>query len=343
MMRNILILFFFGIVVSACSKNTTAPTSPVSPTPHDSVSSHAIVGYITDSAGRGPIYTVSVHVVSSKKDTSVLSDGKGIFRCVIFDSGTCTLTTQKTGYSPATASITLGKEKADTIRIHLNLAPSDIPTAGLESDISFKDSIKDAFGNSFSFHGQKFPMEGRIDGDTSAMLFENDDYATLTMPQPFTQNFTACVWFNDFGVDYVQDISLILENTLHEDGLQLTIQQGKPVAVVKTDSITGVVSGPVVRDGQWHFIAAVMRAISPTQTEIRLFVDGAFAVLGNLDSPIAYGNMVKFTNTFYIGGEWDSSSGMLLWPLRGMLDGVRFYNRTLTQDELLKLYHEKGL
>src|SRR5579864_2531546 len=130
-LRNFYIPILLGIIIASCSKTTPPPTSTVIVTPHDSAISHSIVGFITDSTGRGPIYSVAVRVVSAKKDTSVLSDAKGIFRCTLTDSGACTITTQKTGYAPSTASVMLGKEKTDTIRIHLNLAASDIPTAGL--------------------------------------------------------------------------------------------------------------------------------------------------------------------------------------------------------------------
>jgi hypothetical protein len=332
---NVFIIAILSLLIASCSKTVT--TEP------QGIATHTLFGFVTDSSNHGQLPFVSIKFSSTVKDTSLLTDSVGGFKLSGIASGTYTVTALKTGYAASTVSITLSsKTTIDTLRIRMGFGASDIPTAGLAADISFGDSVTDAFGNPLIFHGAKFPMEGRFDRDTSALLFENDDYATLTMPLPFSHNFTACVWFNDFGIDVVKDMALILENSYQDYGLQMNIQQGKVFANLSTDSVEASVSGPIVRNGRWHFIAAVMTQITDRQTQLQIFVDGKFYTNANTDTPIADGDMTKFDNTFYIGGEWDASNNMLLWPLRGMLDGIRLYNRTLSVAELMKLFHEKG-
>jgi hypothetical protein len=320
------ILFFFV----SCSKTVTSP---------DNISTHTIVGFVKDSTTELPILGASIRIFGSTIDTILTTNAQGVFNLSGISSAVDTIVSKKSAYTTSNITLTIGKELVDTVLIKLSPAPSDIPGTDMIVDISFGNTITDPFFNTINFFGTKNRLEGRFDGDTSAILFLQDNYMTIDRPLPFSHNFTACVWFNDFGIDVVKDPGVILENAIHDYGILLNTQGGKVFVDIKTDSVEEGVLGPIVRDGRWHFIAVVLREITERQTELRLFVDGTFVK----EIAIGDADMTKFDNTFYIGGEPDQSTGQIFWPLRGIIDtDLRLYDRTLSQEELLKLYHEKG-
>lgn len=328
---------------ASCS-NSAAPTTTTPTTPHDTntVTTHNVWGIVVNAANGASLPEAALRVSATGTDTVVVANETGVFQFSTKSSGQIHLNVVETGYATLDTTMSISSKAQDSIRIRLSAANSNLPTDGLVADIRFGDSVWDAKGNDFHYYGRPQKMEGHFYGDSTAGYIYQDAYGKLKLPMPFSHNFTATTWFNDFGANVGPFLPLILENKYHSYGLLLNIANRRAHGQISTMDADASIGGPIVRDGYWHFIAATMREISDTVTELRLFVDGKFYLDSTMDVPVAEGDMPKIDNTFYIGGEGDPSSGQVNFPLAGMLDGVRLYNRTLSESELLQIYHDRG-
>jgi hypothetical protein len=79
-------------------------------------------------------------------------------------------------------------------------------------------------------------------------------------------------------------------------------------------------------DGAWHHLA-----VSWNGRILRLYHDGQFD--SEFEQSVAYQPSTQPLNF----GIYFSGSGFRLWPFQGQLDGIRFYNRVLTQEQIAGL------
>lgn len=86
-------------------------------------------------------------------------------------------------------------------------------------------------------------------------------------------------------------------------------------------------SGPVVFDGQWHCIVCVL---SDSTNTVDLYVDGAY--VDSLSSTVS----ISASDFFSLGQEYDSGPTTSDF-YEGLIDDVRVYNRTLSEDEIQTL------
>jgi hypothetical protein len=107
---------------------------------------------------------------------------------------------------------------------------------------------------------------------------------------------------------------------LQHNGVELRYMWG-------ADVYWDVSSGLEMPNGEWYFAAL---AISPEQGKLYLNGIGADQTLTN----VAPHEPTNFDSTIYVAGDIGNSTGRIMTSL---IDEVRFYNRTLTDVEILKL------
>ncbi len=91
---------------------------------------------------------------------------------------------------------------------------------------------------------------------------------------------------------------------------------------------TGVMSTTPVEDGEWHHIAAVYDGV-----RARIYIDGVFEAENSSDYTQGIGE-----NDFKLRIGWDTSMSGNDRHFTGVIDDIRIYNRSLSDDEIQVLF-----
>ena len=207
-------------------------------------------------------------------------------------------------------------KKEETTQPPSNNAP------GLVAYYPFNGSAYDACGNGYfvTVEGATLTSD-RFNESSKAYNFDGiDDRITINyinfalrnnltvslwtkVPQQDLQYFVMCSYFGVFS----------MSNTV---GLAISLPQ------------TNAAEGQIAYDTWIHFIGTY------DGTTIKAYINGELK-----DTTTWIGNIADTTRPL-IFGNFDTGTYNYFW--RGILDDVRIYNRVLSENEILQLYHEGG-
>ena len=195
---------------------------------------------------------------------------------------------------------------------------------GNNGTVSGATLVADRFGNpnsAYSFNG----------------LSDYIDYKAGPKFKPRTFPISICLWIKTresniigtfFKTDFAEGIytGITIQVQVSLGGiLEVHYGDGGPTSSDHRRSKFGTT---VINDGQWHFVAAVIRG----PTDMDLYVDCHYE---NGSYEGGGGNMV-YTNADGRSGEYDVLSGDFFYD--GIADDIRYYHRELTQTDLELLY-----
>ncbi|MBI5359086.1 MAG: DUF2341 domain-containing protein [Planctomycetes bacterium] len=173
---------------------------------------------------------------------------------------------------------------------------------------------------------------GRFD---KALSFDGtDDYVILTNNAAFNTNyFTLSAWYKSTAADPTIWQRVIGKGPDATEAFALWInptgdylQANAHISAVQT----GLNGTTDVADQTWHFLTGTFDG-----TSLRVYVDG------KLESFVNYSGVITANSeNIAIGKEKSSTSDA--YPVNGLIDEVRIYNRALSQAEIAMLYEAKA-
>ncbi len=152
------------------------------------------------------------------------------------------------------------------------------------------------------------------------------NYVSMTNAAQFqpTTALTIAAWVKGDAWGSGGDVDTILrKGDTNPNNFAFHIADGKLELSLDGNNGSGIRGNTVLATGQWYHVAAVWNG-----STVRLFVNG---VLDNTP-PSRSGTIATDTRPLYIGGRTGSTD-----MFDGMLRGVRFYNRALSDTEIKKL------
>jgi formylglycine-generating enzyme required for sulfatase activity len=214
---------------------------------------------------------------------------------------------------------------------------------GLEAYYPFNGSAQDASGNGHdgTVSGALELTSDRFGNQNSAYEF-NGTNSYITVPHHadlvLDRNLSLSVWFkrdipsvHGFHQRFLSKWEIGSNPARHEYVLGLDYQSSNHVwgAVGHWQNSTESSDAP---DAQWHHAV-----FTSDDTGVFLYLDGVLESQG----PHSTAHTTGSFNPLFIGGG-ASSSPMPVYIFDGRLDDIRIYNRAITAQEVLNLYHEGG-
>ena len=156
------------------------------------------------------------------------------------------------------------------------------------------------------------------------------DYVSIINPNNFNYDvFTVSAWIN---TTVTGTFETFIGRKMSTQGWNLLIGSGNKLRLRMDTSTIGnsypIVTGPLINDGNWHHIAAVVNLPS---SQINLYVDGEDAG----SSAIIGGTFTETDGTLNIMGP-----ALGTGYSTGKIDEVRIYNRALTASEIQAHYDD---
>jgi hypothetical protein len=223
------------------------------------------------------------------------------------------------------------KEKIETAQTSESPAPTVL--ANTSGQKAIPPSLNQNLEVYFQFNGNLQDQMGKVDAvpsSTGADIYTDDRkgipnsaikltarYGLTIDSVPIATNMSVAAWvkYDNPNIEYffVSGVAGFGQSYNHYFGH------------VSTPTTTGVMSAPI--DDHWHFLVSTYDG-----QYIRFYVDGNFVGdafnPGTFNSGPAYGGA-----TFWIA----NGSGDSFWP--GSMDDLRFYTRTLSDKDVMKLYN----
>ena len=175
--------------------------------------------------------------------------------------------------------------------------------------------------NDWSGHGNNGTIAGDpewVDGIMKGALDLTSDYIAIdgVVDDITSTNITLSIWINSTQTN--QGDLIAANDSGSDHPLEFYIESGRPGRYDSGD--TTYTNAPVVADGRWHMMTYVREFNTG-----RIYVDGV-----QVATDIASFDLSTVTR-WSIGQEWDSGPSNFYV---GMVDDVRFYNKSLTAEEI---------
>jgi hypothetical protein len=223
------------------------------------------------------------------------------------------------------------KEKIETPQTSESSAPSVLSNTSGQKAIP--PSLNQNLEVFFQFNGNLQDQMGKVDAvlsSTGADLYTDDRkgvpngaikftgrYGLTIDSVPIATNMSVAAWvkYDNPNIEYscVYGVAGFTQSYNHYYGY------------VSTPTTTGVASAPI--DDHWHFLVSTYDG-----QYIRFYVDGNY--VGNAFNPATFNSGPAYGGaTFWIA----NASADSFWP--GSIDDLRFYTRTLSDKDVMKLYN----
>lgn len=293
-------------------------------------SSTAISGGIISSDGgsqiiaRGIVYDTSQNPTLEKNKGKTIHGGNtGEFTSSISGLGEGTIYYVRAYATNASGTI-YGNELSFRTKINY---PNYLPEAGLLLWLPFDGNASDksTYANNVTVHGAVLTTD-RFGTPNKAYFFNGASYLYLGNNSLLTpKNFTISLWFkaDTLGKDvnvmirarwYGYSVHLLNNGILHFQSYQAG------------DAKTDIYSSKPLNDKQWHHIVA-----SFSSATSKLYVDGILISSANA----RYDNLTALLGGIAIGRDGDAEG----WLFHGSIDDVGFWNRGLSEQEILNLFN----
>ncbi|MHC4536213.1 MAG: LamG domain-containing protein, partial [Planctomycetota bacterium] len=175
------------------------------------------------------------------------------------------------------------------------------------------------YGNNAQFGGDPERVEGVIGG---ALDLSGNDYIAIdgVVDDIPSTNITLSIWIKSTQAG--QGDLFAANDSASDHPLEFYIDGGYPGRYDGGD--TNYTSAPLVNDGQWHMMTYVRNGNTGY-----IYVDGVQAA--TYSSSFSLSTVTRWS----IGQEWDDSTPSNFYV--GMVDDARFYNTSLTADQIQEL------
>ncbi len=213
----------------------------------------------------------------------------------------------------------------------------EIKIDGLVAYYPFDNNAKDKSGNKNNGKAYGATLCSDRKGNVnSAYSFDGEDDFILAPDSKslrIKDQITISVWFKtDFALPFAGLVGKIDPEEPRRGYLMDITDKNKVRSDLSIDHSKAIgkaiFSTNEVVDNVWHHALMTYNG-----TELKLFIDG------NLDSKIDYNKGFEATDQpLFIG--WDQNRWLSHRHFKGSIDDVRLYNRSLSDEEVLKLYHE---
>ena len=220
-----------------------------------------------------------------------------------------------------------------TVNLDFNDAGFDI-TEGLVAYYPFNGNANDESGNGNhgSVIGNVVLTTDRFGSPNSAYHFPGQPFNYISVPDNETlhiSTFTLSAWVytdeNSYGRGYLIDKGRDINNGTYGLGV------GNVRATNEYGATNDAGSWVDPQYGVWHMITGTVEG-----DQIKFYVDGVLIDERTLTHPFVYSNSDPLTlGMHYYGGV----PSYWAYPLLGVLDDVRIYNRALSASEIAALYN----
>ncbi len=219
----------------------------------------------------------------------------------------------------------------------ISIDPKTYDTTGLVASYHFSSNAFDSSGNGYNaqyVHEAQYSAGYREKGE--GLKFDGiDDYASLPGSScnfNTYDSFTISFWVKSGDGNANQDA--ILEKWTSAGGpysFVFRYYMGDVVEFARYDGThnPAVISVTKINDGRWHHVVGVVDSYSRI---MYLYIDGK---LDAFAKDTTTGTTVNSANLYLA-----SRGGSMLY-FNGTIDEIRIYNRALSHDEILELYHER--
>ncbi len=204
---------------------------------------------------------------------------------------------------------------------------------GLIAYYPFDGNVDDysGYGNHGTIIGNVVPATDRHGNPNGAYRFPGEPFNYISVPDAgilHLNSFTLSAWVysdaENYGEGYLINKGRDINNgsyRLYVRGVGATTQYGG-------SNDAAVDSEPTV--GQWHMITGTVQG-----DQAKFYIDGVLMDERTLSYPFVYNNAEPLTlGMHYYTGVPDYYA----YPLLGVMDDVRIYNRVLTDQEVFNLY-----
>ena len=175
------------------------------------------------------------------------------------------------------------------------------------------------YGNNGTLGGDPQLVEGAID---MALELDGSDYIAIdgVVDDITSTNITLSLWIK--STQTAQGDLIAANDSASGHPLEFYIDGGYPGIYDGGD--TTYTTAPLVADGQWHMLTYVRQG-----NRAYIYVDGVQAVTASASFDLS--SVTRWS----IGQEWDDSTPSNFYS--GLVDDVRFFNKSLTQPEIAEL------
>ena len=215
-----------------------------------------------------------------------------------------------------------------------------VPTEGLVAYYPFNGNVNDESGNGHdgTVIGNVVLTEDRHGEADGAYRFFGQPYNYISVPdheELHLNAFTLNAWVITYDENYGSptDYGGFLINKGRDiDNGSYHLRPGCVSAEVLYGGHNGVGTDELPSVGQWHMITGTVEG-----DQVKFYIDGVLMGEDTLSYPFVHGNGDPLTlGMHYYGGVPDGWT----YPLLGVMDDVRIYNRALTDYEIEALYEE---
>lgn len=211
-----------------------------------------------------------------------------------------------------------------------------IPLDGLVAYYPFNGNTLDETGNGHNgtIIGEVLLCEDRKGNANSAYRFSGEPFNYISVEDTadlHLSTFTLNAWVYTDADDYSFNAFLICKGRdINYGSYSLQVNDVNAVTLYGGSNSAGIEGIPEVR--VWHMITGTVQG-----DQAKFYLDGVLMDEQTLTYPFVYDNMEPLTlGMHYYTGVPDYYT----YPLLGVLDDVRIYNRVLGEEEIQTLYDE---
>lgn len=207
---------------------------------------------------------------------------------------------------------------------------------GLVAYYQFNGNANDYSGNGFNgtIQGEVTWVEDRFGNQSGAVQLNGDTASFIFLPDlelgTSSKDKSFCAWFKLNSNNTNHWLAIIGQWISFGNRWHLTIRRNE---IVFYEMVGGIHNLPYtlnvsIDTTNFHFITAVCSDSFPTNQKVKIFLDGQF--IGAISSY----NINTFQDNYNVGRYAQD-----YWDLVfGIIDDIRIYNRTLTNEEIQILY-----
>ncbi len=294
-----------------------------------------------------PELVVSEETVSLKENettTVLITSGSGSYIVESSDDNVATATIEEdkiviVAISEGVTVITVtDTQTGKTVELEVAVAADyggDVPTDGLVAYYPFNGNANDESGNgnNGSVIGSVELTTDRFGNLNSAYRFPGSPFNYISVPDNETlhcSTFTLNAWVYTDADNYGSEYLICKGRDINNGSYRLCVRNVG--AQNRYDGSNDAYMDGIPEVGVWHMVTGSVEG-----KVARFYLDGVLMDERQLSSSFSYGNSDPMTlgMHYYVGVP----SGWA-YPLLGVLDDVRIYNRVLTDKEIKALYQE---
>lgn len=231
-----------------------------------------------------------------------------------------------------------GRCSGQSVRpVYVESSTTEIPTDGLVAYYPFNGNANDesGHGNDGTVIGHVELAADRFGNANSAYRFFGEPMNYISVPDDSSlhlSTFTLNAWVYTDADDYGSNFLICKGRDIENGSYQLYV--GGISAQNEYSGINGAWIDNYPQTGFWHMISGTVEG-----DQAKFYVDGVLKAEGTLTHPFVYNGTEPLTlGMHYFAGVPDEWT----YPLLGVMDDVRIYNRVLSASELQALYTEGG-